>query len=118
MLIAWGLFVIGVILSVYFVWWGRANRTMTDYRYVPNHWEWREVCVLVCAVSIVATVISGGIAAANTFIPMYSERVCYRWGRDAEREVKFIHESFWSWGCYLHTDEGWTLKDKNIKVDD
>lgn len=48
----------------------------------------------------------------------YSRNVCYRWGEQTGREVRFVDLSFWSYPCLVKTSEGtWLDKDQLREID-
>lgn len=64
---------------------------------------------------IPAVVMAGGLSAPTVrqMDHHYGSRACYRYGDHVEREVRYITNSYWDYGCYVRTDSGnWVERDK------
>ena len=71
---------------------------------------------LICAIAVVAI---AGIVVAIAIPSYYVEKnTCYSFGRNSEREVKWVMYNLVSWDCLTPTQDGkWISTDKLRDID-
>jgi uncharacterized membrane protein len=112
-LIVGGLAVLASGVMILCIWRGHATKEKISY---SEFWKMKYVFGWIGAMLLF--LVFGSIFIINLWVPIYSEHACVRWGEETDREVRFIHPTYWSWSCTVHTNEGWVSKDAIVKVDD
>src|SRR5690242_9048081 len=103
--IAWGGFVVCLALAIWFAYLGYTKK---EKLYYSVFWKGKHI-VGMWGFAILAFTFAL-IASINTFVPPYSEGRCEYWDEQTGRDTKFIRNGFWSWDCYVQTDEGWVTR--------
>lgn len=58
-----------------------------------------------------------GVTVAREYDLSHGPGKCAAYGRDTDRQVRWIQVSYWDYGCYVLTEDGWVPKDQIVKVE-